>query len=63
MNARVDPILEDGLRLSVDESTAVAVALIDWLKTVDEASIAENWRTELRRRRQELRSGVVKAAP
>jgi putative addiction module component (TIGR02574 family) len=63
MNARVDHVLEDVLRLSADERAAVAVALIDSLETADEASIAEAWRTELLRRRQELRSGVVKAAP
>jgi putative addiction module component (TIGR02574 family) len=63
MNARVDHVLEDVLRLSADERAAVAVALFDSLEAVDEASIAEAWRAELLRRRQELRAGIVKAAP
>ena len=63
MNARVDHLLEDVLRLSGEERSAVAAALIDSLETDDEGSVTEAWRTELRRRRDELRAGVVKSAP
>jgi len=63
MNARVDHVLEDVLRLSAEERSAVAAALIDSLETSEEAAVAEAWRTELLRRRQELRAGVVQAAP
>jgi hypothetical protein len=35
MNARVDHVLEVGLRLSADERAAEAVAVIDSLETVD----------------------------
>jgi hypothetical protein len=52
MNARVDHVLEEGLRLSADERAAVAAAPIDSLETLDEASIAEAWRTDLLRCRQ-----------
>jgi putative addiction module component (TIGR02574 family) len=63
MNARVDHVLEDVLRLSAEERSAVAAALIDSLETSEEGSIAEAWRVELLRRRAELRAGVAKASP
>jgi putative addiction module component (TIGR02574 family) len=63
MNARVDHVLEDILRLSAEERSAVAAALIDSLETGDEGSLAEAWRTELLRRRAELRAGTAQAAP
>ena len=63
MNTRVDHALEDVLRLSAEERSAVAAALIDSLETGEEGSVAEAWRTELLRRRADLRAGLVKAAP
>jgi putative addiction module component (TIGR02574 family) len=63
MNARVDHILEDALRLTAEERSAVVAALIDSLETDDEGAVAEAWRIELLRRRSELRAGVVQAAP
>jgi putative addiction module component (TIGR02574 family) len=63
MNARVDHVLEDVLRLSAEERCAVAAALIDSLETGDESSVSEAWRTELLRRRSELRAGAVQGAP
>ena len=63
MNARVDLLLEDVLRLSTEERSAVVAALIDSLETSDEESVADAWRTELLRRRRELRAGEVQAAP
>ena len=63
MNARIDHVLQDVLRLSAEERSAVAVALIDSLETSEEGSVAEAWRTELTRRREQLRSGVLHAAP
>lgn len=63
MNARVDHVLEDVLRLSAEERSAVAAALIDSLETGDESSVSEAWRTELSRRRAELRAGAVQGAP
>jgi len=60
MNARVDHVLEEVLRLSAEERSAVAVALIDSLETVEKGSVAETWRTELLRRRSELRAGTVR---
>lgn len=61
MNARVDHVLEDVLRLSAEERSAVAAALIDSLETGDEGSVAEAWRAELLRRRADLRAGLVRA--
>lgn len=63
MNARVDDFLQDVLRLSAEERSAVAAALIDSLETGDEASVSEAWRSELLRRRAALRSGAVSAVP
>jgi putative addiction module component (TIGR02574 family) len=63
MNARVDHVLEDVLRLSAEERSAVAAALIDSLETGEEGSVAEAWHNELLRRRAELRAGVVNASP
>jgi putative addiction module component (TIGR02574 family) len=60
MNARVDHVLEEVLRLSAEERSAVAAALIDSLETVEEASVAQAWRTELLRRRAQLRAGAVR---
>lgn len=62
MNARVDHVLEEVLRLSAEERSAVAAALIDSLETVEDASVAQAWRTELLRRRAELRAGAVRGA-
>ncbi len=63
MNARIDLVLEDVLRLSPEERSAVAAALIDSLETSDESSVASSWRAELLRRRADLRAGVVQGAP
>lgn len=63
MNARIDLVLGDLLRLSAEERSAVAAALIDSLETSDESSVAGAWRAELLRRRAELRAGLVQAAP
>ena len=63
MNARVDSVLEDVLRLSAEERSAVAAALIDSLESGEEGSVVEAWRVELLRRRAELRAGAVQGAP
>ena len=63
MNARVEHVLEDVLRLPAEERSAVAAALIDSLETGDESSLSEAWRTELLRRRAQLRAGAVQGAP
>jgi putative addiction module component (TIGR02574 family) len=59
MNARVDHVLEDVLRLSAEERSAVAAALIDSLETSEEATVAEAWRAELLQRRADLRAGTA----
>lgn len=63
MNARVNHLLDEVLGLPVEERSALAVALLDSLETADEAAISEQWRAEVNRRRAELRSGRVHAAP
>ncbi|MBI2399012.1 MAG: addiction module protein [Xanthomonadales bacterium] len=63
MNLRVDHVLQSALRLSSDERSAVAAALIDSLQGNDEPAISEAWREELCRRRDELRSGKTRGVP
>jgi putative addiction module component (TIGR02574 family) len=63
MNARVDHILDEALALPADERSAVAVALLDSLENADTASLSEAWRAEIKRRRDELRAGNVRAVP
>jgi putative addiction module component (TIGR02574 family) len=63
MNARVDHLLEDVLRLPAEERSAVAAALIDSLESSDEAAVSEAWRTELVKRRDDLRSGRATGQP
>lgn len=63
MNARVDHLLDQVLGLSIEERSALAVALLDSLETADETAISEQWRAEVSRRRAELRAGRVQPAP
>lgn len=63
MDGRFHQVLENVLKLSAEERSAVAVALIDSLESSDEGSVAEAWREELLRRRAELRAGVTLGAP
>lgn len=63
MNARVDHLLDEVLGLPVEERSALAVALLDSLETADEATVSEQWRAEMNRRRAELRAGRILAAP
>lgn len=63
MNARVDHLLDEVLGLPVEERSALAVALLDSLETADEVTVSQQWRTEVNRRRVELRAGRIHAAP
>jgi len=63
MNVRVDHLLDEVLRLPVEERSALAVALLDSLEKADEATVSEQWRAEVNRRRTELRAGQKQAAP
>ena len=63
MNARVEQLLDEALDLPVDERWALAVALLDSLDGDPDPSIGEAWRSELRARRDQLRAGLVVAAP
>lgn len=63
MNARVDHLLDEVLRLSAEERSAVAAALIDSLEGTEDRSVSDAWRQELLRRREALRTGATKVAP
>ena len=56
-------VLADILRLYAEERSALAAALIDSVETSEEGAVVEAWLTELLRRRQELRAGVLQPAP
>ena len=63
MNARVDHLIDEALALPAEERSAVALALLDSLGGEDEAAVSQAWAEEVRRRRQELRSGAARAVP
>ena len=63
MNARVDHLIDEALSLAPEERSAVALALLDSLGNDDEAAVSEAWAEEIRRRKEDLRSGAVKAIP
>jgi len=63
MNARVDHLIDEALALAPDERSAVVLALLDSLDGEDEATVAKAWADEVRKRKSELRSGVVQAVP
>jgi putative addiction module component (TIGR02574 family) len=63
MNARADHLLDEVLALPAEERSALAMALLDSLEGADETAISELWRTEVIKRRAELRAGQVQTAP
>ena len=63
MNARVDHLLDEVLGLPAEERSALAIALLDSLETADDASMSDLWRAEVKRRRSELRAGLVRPFP
>ena len=63
MNARVDHLIDEALALPPEERSAVALALLDSLDGEDEAGVSRAWADEVQRRREELRSGAVRAIP
>jgi putative addiction module component (TIGR02574 family) len=63
MNARVDHVLDEVLALPADERSAVAVALLESLENADSNAVSDAWRAEIKRRREELRNGSVRAIP
>ena len=63
MNARVDHLIDEALALAPEERSAVALALLDSLGGEDEASVSQAWADEIRRRKDELRSGAARAVP
>jgi putative addiction module component (TIGR02574 family) len=59
MNTRIEQILNDALGLSVDERSALTIALIDSLEGSDDSAITDAWRIELKARQAALRNGLV----
>ena len=63
MNARVDHLLDEALALKPDDRSALVVALLDSLDGEDEATVTKAWADEIRRRKDERRSGAASAVP
>ena len=63
MNARIGHLIDEALALPLEERSAVALALLDSLDGDDEAAVSRAWADEIRRRKDELRSGAVRAVP
>ena len=63
MNSRVDHVFDEALELPTEERSALVVALLDSLDGNPDASISEAWREEVRKRRNALHAGTVKAVP
>ena len=61
MNARIDHLIDEALSLAPDERSAIAIALLDSFEGEDETTIGKAWAEEIRRRKQELRSGDTQA--
>ena len=63
MNARIDLVLEDVLRLSAEERSAVAAALIDSLETEVDDDADQAWSDEIQRRIDDIDTGRVQLIP
>jgi putative addiction module component (TIGR02574 family) len=63
MNARVDHLLDEALALDPDERSALVVALLDSFDSEGETATTKAWAEEIRRRRDERRSGAATAVP
>lgn len=65
MNARVDHLLQEALRLPAEDRSALLVALADSLEGdgADLQAVDAAWRAEILRRRDELRAGRSAALP
>lgn len=63
MNAHLDHVIDEALALVPQERSALVLALLDSLDGDDEASAASAWLDEIRRRKDDLRSGATKAVP
>ncbi len=63
MNARIDHLLEEALRLEANERSALALALLESLDGEDEATVGRAWAKEIERRKAALRSGAMRATP
>jgi putative addiction module component (TIGR02574 family) len=63
MHARVDHLIDKALMLAPEERSAVVLALLDSLEGEDQTAVNAAWAEEIRRRKEQLRSGMENAAP
>ena len=63
MSPHVDHIIDEALALPPQERSAVALALLDSLGGEDDETVSRAWVDEIRRRREELRSGAAQTIP
>jgi len=63
MNTRTDALLDTVLALPPDERSELVVALLDSLEGEDHQSIADAWRDEIHRRKEDISAGRVRLVP
>ncbi|MGC3969066.1 MAG: addiction module protein [Pirellulales bacterium] len=63
MNPQAETVLDAILRLPVADRLEIVDAVQQSLPTDDRAPFSEEWRTEIRRRAEEMRSGKVVGIP
>jgi putative addiction module component (TIGR02574 family) len=61
MSTHVGQLIDEALALAPEERSALALALLDSLPVDGEAAVSKAWAEEIRRRKEELRSGAAKA--
>lgn len=59
MNAHVGHLIDEALALEPDERSALVLALLDSLDGEAPATVASDWAEEIRRRKEELRTGAT----
>jgi putative addiction module component (TIGR02574 family) len=63
MHTRVDQLIDKALMLAPEERSAVVLALLHSLEGDDQTAVNAAWAEEIRRRKEQLRSGMADAAP
>lgn len=62
MSPRAHRLIDEALELEQGERSVLVLALLESLEPGD-STVAEAWTAELRQRKEDLRSGAVKAVP
>ena len=60
MTATFDTVLQDALRLPLEERSRIASRLIESVDENDDIALSPAWRTEINRRVDSIRNGTAK---